>query len=268
MREKSKIINQHKKIIAEIKKHNEFYFDKDNPQISDANYDKIKLEAIELERKYPFLNSSKETLDQIVGAPPSNKFKKIKHLQPMLSLSNAFNKNDMEDFLKKIKNFLNLKNQNIELFSEPKIDGISASLIYKKGILSKGLSRGDGLIGEDILENLKTIKSIPKKIQSESVPDLLEIRCEVYIGKKDFSNLKDSFANPRNAAGGSLRQKNSSETANIPLKYFAYGLGAIEPQTFILQSDFLHTISKWGFKTNPLSQVVQGIEEIENQHKK
>ena len=268
MREKSKIINQHKKIIAEIKKHNKFYFDKDNPQISDANYDKIKLEAIELERKYPFLNSSKETLDQIVGAPPSNKFKKIKHLQPMLSLSNAFNKNDMEDFLKKIKNFLNLKNQNIELFSEPKIDGISASLIYKKGILSKGLSRGDGLIGEDILENLKTIKSIPKKIQSESIPDLLEIRCEVYIGKKDFSNLKDSFANPRNAAGGSLRQKNSSETANIPLKYFAYGLGAIEPQTFILQSDFLHTISEWGFKTNPLSQVVQGIEEIENQHKK
>ena len=268
MREKSKIINQHKKIIAEIKKHNKFYFDKDNPQISDANYDKIKLEAIELERKYPFLNSSKETLDQIVGAPPSNKFKKIKHLQPMLSLSNAFNKNDMEDFLKKIKNFLNLKNQNIELFSEPKIDGISASLIYKKGILSKGLSRGDGLIGEDILENLKTIKSIPKKIQSESIPDLLEIRCEVYIGKKDFSNLKDSFANPRNAAGGSLRQKNSSETANIPLKYFAYGLGAIEPQTFILQSDFLHTISKWGFKTNPLSQAVQGIEEIENQHKK
>ena len=268
MREKSKIINQHKKIIAEIKKHNKFYFDKDNPKISDANYDKIKLEALELERKYPFLNSSKETLDQIVGATPSNKFKKIKHLQPMLSLSNAFNKNDMEDFLKKIKNFLNLKNQNIELFSEPKIDGISASLIYKKGILSKGLSRGDGLIGEDILENLKTIKSIPKKIQSESIPDLLEIRCEVYIGKKDFSNLKDSFANPRNAAGGSLRQKNSSETANIPLKYFAYGLGAVEPQIFILQSDFLHTISKWGFKTNPLSQVVQGIEEIENQHKK
>ena len=180
MREKSKIINQHKKIIAEIKKHNKFYFDKDNPKISDANYDKIKLEAIELERKYPFLNSSKETFDQIEQL----QIKKIKHLQPMLSLSNAFNKNDMEDFLKKIKNFLNLKNQNIELFSEPKIDGISASLIYKKGILSKGLSRGDGLIGEDILENLKTIKSIPKKIQSESIPDLLEIRCEVYIGKK------------------------------------------------------------------------------------
>ena len=130
MRENSKIINQHKKIIAEIKKHNKFYFDKDNPKISDANYDKIKLEALELERKYPFLNSSKETLDQIVGATPSNKFKKIKHLQPMLSLSNAFNKNDMEDFLKKLRIFKS-KNQNIELFSsEPKIDGISATLIY------------------------------------------------------------------------------------------------------------------------------------------
>ena len=265
MNDKNKIINQHKKIISELKKHNKLYFDKDNPQISDAEYDQIKLKALELENKYPFLKSQ-DSVEKIIGTAPSNKFQKIKHLLPMLSLSNAFKKDDMIDFLKKIKNFLNLNTQDIELFSEPKIDGISATLVYEKGMLTKGLSRGDGLVGEDILNNLKTIKSIPKKIQSKSAPDLLEIRCEVYIGKKDFSKLKDSFANPRNAAGGSLRQKNSNETAKIPLRYFAYGLGAIEPQTFDRQSEFLKNISKWGFVINPLSKIVKGIDEIEKQH--
>ena len=125
----------------------------------------------------------------------------------MLSLSNSFDKTDMEDFIKKIKNFLSFKQEKIELFSEPKIDGISASLVYENGMLTKGLSRGDGIVGEDILENLKTIAKIPKKIQSSNIPKLIEIRCEIYIGKRDFINIKDKFANPRNAAGGSLRQK-------------------------------------------------------------
>ena len=125
----------------------------------------------------------------------------------MLSLSNSFNLNDMKDFLKKINNFLNVQNQKIELFCEPKIDGISATLIYEKGILTRGLSRGDGRTGEDILENLKTINNLPKKIISKNIPDILEIRCEIYIGKKDFTKLSEKFANPRNAAGGSLRQK-------------------------------------------------------------
>ena len=126
----------------------------------------------------------------------------------MLSLSNAFEKKDMDDFIKKVNNFLNSRDNNLELFSEPKIDGISATLIYEKGILIRGLSRGDGITGEDILENLKTISSIPKKIDGTDVPELLEIRCEIYIGKKDFLKIKEKFANPRNAAGGSLRQKN------------------------------------------------------------
>ena len=134
----------------------------------------------------------------------------------MLSLSNAFGREDMEDFIKKIKNFLNFNEKKIELISEPKIDGISASLIYENGILTKGLSRGDGITGEDILNNLKTISSIPKFIRGEKIPNLLEIRCEVFIGKKDFFNLKDKFANPRNAAGGSLRQKNPKDTKNSP----------------------------------------------------
>ncbi len=265
MNNKQKIINQHIKLISELKKHNNLYFNQDNPQISDADYDRIKLKALELEKKYPYLKSQ-DSIEKIVGTSPSNKFRKIKHLIPMLSLSNSFEKKDMVDFLKKIKNFLNLNNENVELFSEPKIDGISATLVYENGLLTKGLSRGDGLVGEDILNNLKTIKSIPKKIQSKLVPELLEIRCEVYIGKKDFNKLKESFANPRNAAGGSLRQKNSNETAKIPLRYFAYGLGAVEPQTFDRQSEFLKTISKWGFVINPLSKIVKGIDEIEKQH--
>ncbi len=209
------------------------------------------------------MNIFSETL----GAPPTNQFKKINHLKPMLSLSNAFDENGMIDFLKKIKNYLNIKEFDLDLISEPKIDGISATLIYENGLLKKGLSRGDGYIGEDILENLKTIKEIPKDISRQNVPKLLEIRCEIFIGKKDFYILKDKFANPRNAAGGSLRQKNPKDTSKIPLKYFAYGFGVIQPMIFEKQSEFLKRLNSWGFLTNPLSKNVKGIDEIEKQHK-
>ena len=267
MSSKTQIIKDYKKKIKNLIKHNKLYFLNDAPEISDQQYDEIKNEVLNLENKYSYLkNLVKEKPN--VGASPSNKFKKIKHLRPMLSLSNAFDKEDMNDFLKKVKNFLNFSDDTIELVSEPKIDGISATLIYEKGNLTKGLSRGDGVTGEDILENLKTISSIPKKINSVNIPNLMEIRCEIYIGKKDFFELKDKFANPRNAAGGSLRQKNSQETARIPLKYFAYGLGAIEPMKFSKQSDFLKEINRWGFIINPLSETVISIDDIENQHKK
>jgi len=264
---KSEIKLLYKKILKDIKKHNKLYFINDSPEISDSSFDQIKREAIELEKKYPFLKKI-EAASEIIGSKASNKFKKIKHLHPMLSLGNAFEKKDMSDFYKKIKNFLNLRDKNIELFAEPKIDGISATLIYEEGILTKGLSRGDGVIGEDILENLKTISSIPKKIVAREIPKLLEIRCEIYIGKKNFILLKDKFANPRNAAGGSLRQKFSKETAKIPLKYFAYGFGVVDPMIFKNQSEFLERISQWKFITNPLSKIVNGLSEIENQHKK
>ena len=267
MSNKNKIIDKHKKIITEIKKHNKFYFSDDEPKIIDSEYDKIKKTAIELEKKYPFLKNY-QSIEKIVGAEPSNNFKKIKHLQPMLSLSNAFNISDMEDFRKKIKNFLNLNNEKIELISEPKIDGISASLIYENGILTKGLSRGDGVIGEDILSNLKTISSIPKKIKEKKIPRILEIRCEIYIGKKDFDKLRGKFANPRNAAGGSLRQKNPEETSKIPLKYFAYGFGIIDPMKFKTQKEFLETINKWNFTTNPLTKIVNSTDEVEKFHSK
>ena len=189
MSNKSEIIKKYKKKINLLKKHNKLYFNNDNPEISDFEYDNLKKEIKELEKKFLFL--SKLNLESVsVGFPPSSKFQKVKHLKPMLSLSNAFDKNDMQDFLNKIGNFLNIQNKNIELYCEPKIDGISASLIYENGILNKGLSRGDGTIGEDILENIKTIKSIPQKINSKDLPYLLEVRCEIYIGKKDFEKMK------------------------------------------------------------------------------
>ena len=261
------ITKKFKEKIEKLKEHNDLYFNQDNPKISDSSYDKLKKELIELEKKYKFLKKLK-LLKNLVGSPPTNKFKKIKHLIPMLSLANAFNEKDMEDFLKKIKNFLNYKKENIELFSEPKIDGISATLVYENGVLARGLSRGDGTIGEDILENLKTIKAIPQKISSKDVPELLEIRCEIFISKKDFKTINNKFANPRNAAGGSLRQKDPKETSKIPLKYFAYGFGAVKPMIFKKQSEFLDKINKWHFETNPLSKTISGSSEIEQHHKK
>ena len=262
---KKDIISKHKKNLDILKKHNKHYFTDDNPLISDAEYDKIKADALKLEKKYPYLEKY-ESIKNIVGSKPLNKFKKFNHLTPMLSLNNAFNLEDMRDFMKKIENFLSFKNKQINFFCEPKIDGISATLIYENGILIRGLSRGDGQIGEDILENLKTIEDIPKKIFSEDLPNLLEIRCEIFIGKKDFKKMSDKFANPRNAAGGSLRQKNSNETSKIPLKYFAYGFGKISPMIFKTQNEFLEKIKKWKFKTNPLSKSVIGLKEIQKSH--
>ena len=160
MDNKKKIIDDFKKKVKFIEKHNEHYFKYDSPKISDAEYDQIKNEAIKLENKFNFLKKLK-LLKSNIGFTPSNKFKKVKHLRPMLSLSNVFDRKGMEEFIKKINNFLNLKDLNLELISEPKIDGISATLIYKKGILTNGLSRGDGETGEDILNNLKTITKIP-----------------------------------------------------------------------------------------------------------
>ena len=267
MNKDNNLIKKFKEKVEELKKHNILYFNQDKPIISDAEYDNLKKELIRIEKSNKSIKRL-NLLSNIVGAPPTNKFKKFNHLKPMLSLSNAFDKKDMNDFIKKIKNFLNIQDDDIEIFSEPKIDGISATLIYENGVLTRGLSRGDGKVGEDILENLKTIKTIPKNINVKNIPKLLEIRCEIFIGKKDFTKIKDKFANPRNAAGGSLRQKDPRQTARMPLKYFAYGFGAVEPMIFKTQSEFLEKISKWKFITNPSVKILRGLEEIENQHSK
>ena len=259
---KNQIIKEYKIKIKKFKKLNSAYFDKDKPLVSDQEFDEIKKELIQLEKKYSFLKSSIK-IENIIGSKPSSKFEKVKHSKPMLSLSNAFKKEDMQDFKKKINNFLN-KNSEIQFSSEPKIDGISASLRYENGKLIYGLSRGDGFFGENITENLATIKDIPKNLNNS--PKTIEVRGEVYIGKKDFEKLKDKFANPRNAAGGSLRQKNSKETAKIPLKFFAYGIGEIVPQIFKTQTDLLKQLKNWGFPINPYCKIIENIKDVEKNH--
>ncbi len=243
---------------------NKAYFEKDRPKVSDLDFDNLKNELVKLSKKYPFLKKI-QNIDKLVGYRPSSKFTKVKHSKPMLSLSNAFDKNDIIDFKKKINNFLNYK-EEIELSSEPKIDGISSTLRYEDGNLIYGLSRGDGTFGENITENLITIKDIPKKLNN--APKILEVRGEVYIGKKDFEKIKEKFANPRNAAGGSLRQKNSKETSKIPLRFFAYGSGEIKTNIYKNQSDFLNKLEEWGFPVNPLCETVNTVEEIEKNHSK
>ena len=185
----------------------------------------------------------------------------------MLSLDNAFNKEDILDFYKKLNNYLNLGSTNrIELLAEPKIDGISASLKYINGVYVQGISRGDGEHGEEITENLATIKDIPKKLKNFSSSELI-VRGEVYIAKSDFKNLSNKFANPRNAASGSLRQKDSSNTSKIPLKFFAYGTIFKNHNIENNQSDFIKKLKEFGFKTNPLSKIVKDEKELELNYK-
>jgi len=262
MKNQEKIKKLYKEKIKKLFNFNRSYFEKDSPIVSDSEYDKFKQELFELAKKYPFLKKI-ENLDNLVGSKPSAKFEKVKHSKPMLSLGNAFEKKDMLDFKKKINNFLNNKSE-IQLSSEPKIDGISATLRYENGELIYGLSRGDGVFGENITENLITIKDIPKSLVN--APKVIEIRGEVYIGKKDFEKLKDKFANPRNAAGGSLRQKDSKETAKIPLKFFAYGIGEIVPKIFKNQTDLLKKLKTWGFPVNSHCKIVNSMEEVEKNH--
>ena len=186
-----------------INKYNKFYYNESSPIVSDEEYDLLKRDILNIEKKYPNI-ISKESPSLNVGFKPSKNFKKIKHKISMLSLSNAFDEKDLKNFEKKIFNFLSLKeNYQIEYSTEPKIDGISASLTYKKGILIAGLSRGDSIEGEDITENIKTIKDIPKQIKSNDFPNEIDIRGEVFISKNDFKKINEKFANARNAASGS-----------------------------------------------------------------
>ena len=246
---------------------NKNYYDNNNPLISDSEYDNLKEEILSLEKKYTFLDN-KNSPSKIVGFRPSKNFKKANHKVPMLSLSNAFSEEDLVNFEKKITNYLNEdKNFKIEYSAEPKIDGISASLIYKNKKLITGLSRGDGQVGEDITANLKTIEDIPQIIFSKDFPDEIDIRGEVFINNKDFKKLADKFANPRNAASGSLRQKNPEDTKKIPLRFIAYTFGYEKGLKVFNQNDFLKKLSEWGFKTNYLNKIIHGTKNLmQNYH--
>ncbi len=257
-----KIENLYKGKVNLIIKYNNFYFNKSKPLVSDKQYDDLKKEIFLLEKKYKFLKSENSP-SLVVGYKPSKNFKKVSHKVPMLSLANAFSEEDLINFEKKITNYLSKKNDfKIFYSAEPKIDGISASLIYKNGNFEKGLSRGDGKEGEDITRNLDTIKDIPKKISYKDFPEDIDIRGEVFIQNSDFKNLSDKFANPRNAASGSLRQKNPEDTRKIPLKFIAYTFGFQNGLKVKNQSEYLKKLKEWGFKINPLNKLISGVKNL------
>ena len=250
------------KKIKELKFHNYLYFDKNNPKLSDSEFDKLKNEIFKLEEKYKYLKSD-DSPSNSIGFKPSKNFNKVFHKVPMLSLANAFTQEDLINFEKRILNYLDKgKGFKIEYSAEPKIDGISASLIYRNGKFVTGLSRGDGKEGEDITENLKTIKDIPHYIKKKNFPEEIDIRGEVFIQNSDFTKLSDKFANPRNAASGSLRQKFPGETKKIPLKFIAYTFGYEKGLEVSSQNKYLIKLKEWGFKTNPFNKTISKVENL------
>jgi DNA ligase (NAD+) len=250
-----------------VQKYNKYYYDKNKPIVSDQIFDLLKKDIIDIENKFKFLKSEHSPA-RSVGFKPSKNFQKVKHRVPMLSLGNAFNEEDLKNFEKKIINFLSLKEISIIDYSvEPKIDGISASLIYVNGKFLKGLSRGDGTEGEDITQNLKTINDIPLVITAKNFPKKIDIRGEVFIENDDFKEISEKFANPRNAASGSLRQKDSNITAKIPLKFIAYTYGYAEEMNIDNQTDFLKNLKIWGFKINPFNKKISGVKKLIQNHK-
>ena len=259
---KKKIESDYKKKINLLTSYNKNYYDANKPLVSDKVYDDLKNSILILESKYSFLNSEKSP-SKVVGFKPSKNFQKVTHRAPMLSLANAFGREDLINFEKKILNFLSKDDDfNLSYSAEPKIDGISASLTYQKGKFIMGLSRGDGKEGEDITENLKTIKDIPIHIDSKNFPEEIDIRGEVFIQNSDFKKLSDKFANPRNAASGSLRQKDPKETKKIPLKFIAYTFGHEKGLEVSSQDKYLIKLKEWGFKTNPLNETIKKVENL------
>ena len=264
---KKKILKEYEEKVELLNEYNKFYYNKSNPKVSDKEYDELKKDILILEKKNKFLNSN-QSPSKIVGYKPSKSFKKILHRVPMLSLSNAFTEEDLLNFEKRILNFISEKpNFEISYSVEPKIDGISASLIYKNGELVTGLSRGDGKEGEDITANLATIKDIPKKIINKNFPKDIDIRGEVFIKNSDFELIKEKFANPRNAASGSLRQKNADDTKKIPLKFIAYTFGYENKLNLKNQFEYLKKLDEWGFKTNPLNKLIVGVKNLLSNYK-
>ena len=262
---KSSAKKEYQEKIKQYKKYSKKYFEDSAPIVSDQDFDLLKREILDLEKKFDFRD--KDSPSRTLGFIPSKNFEKYPHRIKMLSLANAFDEEDLINFEKKIVNFLNLKkNFEFEYSAEPKIDGISASLTYKSGKLLRGLSRGNGEEGEDITLNLKTIPDIPHFIDQKDFPNDIDIRGEVFIQNNDFEKMKDSFANPRNAASGSLRQKDPKKTSKIPLKFVAYTFGFSSDQTIEKQTNFLDKLKKWGFKTSELNKKISGIKNLLTNH--
>lgn len=247
------------RLAMEIREHDRLYYQEAAPAISDADYDALRERNRSIEARFPHLIRP-ESPSKRVGAPPAEKFAKHRHAKPLLSLDNAFSKADVADFVGRVRRFLGLGDDDaVDLVAEPKIDGLSASLRYEKGRLIVGATRGDGYEGEDVTRNLATVDDIPQTLEGEGWPDVLEVRGEVYMGKDDFLALNErqieagrsAFANPRNAAAGSLRQLDPSVTAGRPLRFFAFGWGEVSALSAERQSDMMDRLKGWGFPVNP-----------------
>ena len=258
--------SEHKRLADEIGHHDKLYHEKDAPEISDADYDKLRQRLKAIEARFPQLVDLLSPTQQ-VAPTPTTAFAKVRHARPMLSLDNAFTDEELQGFLDRLRRALeretDLKPEDeIALACEPKIDGLSISLRYEDGVFTVGATRGDGTTGEDVTPNLLTVKDIPQKLKGK-VPKILDVRGEVYMERAAFNAMnkrqeaaeEKTFANPRNAAAGSLRQLDAEITASRPLRFFAYAWGEAEPRTWKTHSEYLKLLKGWGFKVNPLSQL-------------
>lgn len=261
---------KHADLCAQIKHHDERYYQDDAPEITDAAYDALRQSLVALEKEYPVL-ATVDSPTRTVGAAPSQGFQKVTHSKPMLSLSNVFSEEDLSDFLERIKRFLGVGDGDALAFvAEPKIDGLSCSLRYENGVFVRAATRGDGKIGEDITENVKTIDDVPLELSGGPHPDILEVRGEIYMRRDRFMALnkaqeeagKPPFANPRNAAAGSVRQLDSSITASRPLNFFGYALGDLSAPIADTQWGVRKKLISYGFaeaKPAGLYDSIQGL---------
>jgi len=264
--DEKKIVTRLKELSKLITKHNKLYHQKDSPTITDSEYDKLIIENNKLEKLYPGL-ILKTSPNNYIGAKPQKKFLKINHKMPMLSLGNAFNKKDLNEFDERIKKFLKInKDSKIEYICEPKIDGVSLNVTYKNGDLLTASTRGDGKTGENVTNNIKKILNIPKKLKN-NYPKFIEIRGEVYLSKKDFRDLnnnldqKTKFANPRNAAAGSLRQLDPSITYSRPLKFIPHGVG-FSSKAYIQLEEFYKDLKEWNIMPNNLTKKYSSVDSL------
>ena len=258
------------RLAAEISHHDDLYYRHDAPEISDAEYDALRRRLAELENAHPELRRSDSPTNK-VGAAPVAAFGKVRHDVPMLSLGNAFDDQDVVDFAERVRRFLKLGDDDVlEVTAEPKIDGLSISIRYEAGVLVQAATRGDGAEGENVTANIKTVGEIPHKLKGRNIPDLIEIRGEIYLGHKDFEKLNAAqaasgdkvFANPRNAAAGSLRQLDPSITAKRPLRFFAYTWGAASELPADTQAGVVQSFGAWGLPVNPLMRVATTTEDL------
>jgi DNA ligase (NAD+) len=266
---------EHMRLALELEGHDKRYYQDDAPSITDAEYDALRQRFNAIEKRFPDFVSANSP-SQKVGAAPSGRFRKVRHALPMLSLDNAFGEQDVIDFAGRIERFLKLPDNKIDFSAEPKIDGLSMSLRYEGGELITAATRGDGAEGEDVTANIRTLEDVPQKLKGRNIPDVCEVRGEVYMTKKAFLALNERqkavgdtiFANPRNSAAGSLRQKDPSITASRPLGFFAYAWGEMSAMPEATQTGMIHWFERCGFKTNPLTRLCHSVEELIAFHRK